>query len=342
MERNNYKMERNNYEQMTVSSLKNLPRERGKTRYSRLNKSELIKKLREPTSPREPTREELREWFKRLKVRGYSKLNKAELMKQLENPRPLEYTTALLRQQARERGIRGYYNLSKNELLQRLRTPGEQILDQDIDARMANVPFLTPTSYVPPQATPTPSPSNAVEDLIDYLNNVKEIPKSVSPKLKKLREKIDSIYTRLNSLKVVESDSALKEFAKVYSIDSIEGYDTQSFLQDARQNITSVLMNNRRTKVKMVLRCNMERMGNSEMVIQSFAFHSGIEVNLDGTDQEDLYDTMVEKITENIAMFQSKGSGWRLNSIIRLELYTVRYKPLKGKIYIPLPEDLVY
>ena len=40
---NNYKMERNNYEQMTVSSLKNLARERGvKTRYSRLKKSELI------------------------------------------------------------------------------------------------------------------------------------------------------------------------------------------------------------------------------------------------------------------------------------------------------------
>ena len=37
-------MEYNNYEQMTVSSLKNLARERGKTRYSRLNKSELIKK----------------------------------------------------------------------------------------------------------------------------------------------------------------------------------------------------------------------------------------------------------------------------------------------------------
>ena len=37
-------MERNNYEQMTVTSLKNLAREMGKTRYSGLRKSELIKK----------------------------------------------------------------------------------------------------------------------------------------------------------------------------------------------------------------------------------------------------------------------------------------------------------
>ena len=87
---------------------------------------------------------------------------------------------------AKERGIPGYYSLPKNELLQRLRTPGEQILDRNIDARIANIPFLTPTSYAPPQATPTPSPpSIVVEDLINFLENVKEIPKNVSPKLKK-------------------------------------------------------------------------------------------------------------------------------------------------------------
>ena len=96
---------------MTVSSLKNLAREREKTRYSRLNKSEPIKKLREPTPPREPTRDELR-------------------------------------QLVRERGIQGYSRLNKNKLLQRLRAPGDQILDWGIDARMANIPFLTPTSYV--------------------------------------------------------------------------------------------------------------------------------------------------------------------------------------------------
>ena len=41
------KMERNNYERMTVPELKNLARERGLTRYSRLRKSELIGRLRE-------------------------------------------------------------------------------------------------------------------------------------------------------------------------------------------------------------------------------------------------------------------------------------------------------
>ena len=177
MEHNN-----NNYEQMTVLSLTNPARERGKRRYSRLNKSELIRKLNEPTPTRELTREELR-------------------------------------QLARERGFRGYSRLNKSELVQRLRAPGDQILDQGIDARMTNVPFLTPTPYVPPRATPgpalAPSPSsNAVEDLIDYLNNAKEIPKSISRKLKMLLEEIDSIYELMKLFEVKECNSALKILLK--------------------------------------------------------------------------------------------------------------------------------
>ena len=106
---------------------------------------------------------------------------------------------------------------------------------------MANVPFLTPTPYTPTQATPTRSPSsNAVEKLIDYLdNNVREIPKSISYrsaselrrllKLKKLKKEIDNIYEQMKIFEVKESNSALRNFAKVYTIDGTLGYDAKSF-----------------------------------------------------------------------------------------------------------------
>ena len=85
----------------------------------------------------------------------------------------------------------------------------------------------------------------------------------------------------------------------------------------------------------------MER-GNTpeEMVIKPADFHSGIEINLDGTDEKDLYDTMSERILENIATFKNESSPWRLRSIIRLALHTVRYKPVRGETYIPLPKEL--
>ena len=77
-----------------------------------------------------------------------------------------------------------------------------------------------------------------------------------------------------------------------------------------------------------------------ETVIKPADFHSDIEVNLDGTDEKELYDTMVERIIEKMATFQSMGSGWRLYSIIQLELHTVRYNPLRGETWIPLPKEV--
>ena len=287
-----------NYKRMNVLTLKNLARERG--------------------------------------LRGYSTLRKAELIEQLIKPPPPEYTRAQLIQLARERGLRGYSRLRKSQLLQRLGGSRDQILDQEIDARMVNVPFLTPTQYTPPQATPAPTPApslNAVEDLINYLDNVREIPKSVSPRVKKLQEEIKSIYNRMILFEVRESKYALRKFAKAYTINGIEGYDARSFLQNARQNITNVLRNNRKTKVKLIFKCYMEKTSIlGEQIIRPADFHSDIEVNLDGTDEDELYVTMVERVLENMYEFQRReGSPWRLYSIIKLELHTVSYKPLRGK-----------
>ena len=151
---------------------------------------------------------------------------------------------------------------------------------------------------------------------------------------------LERIILRDNRSKL-ESNSALINFARVYTINGIEGYDARSFLQDASQNITNVLRNNRRTKVKLILKCIMEK-GNipEKMVIKPADFHSDIEINLDGTDEKDLYVTMTERILETMATFQNEGSPWKLRGIIQLELHTVRYKPLRGETYIPLPKEL--
>ena len=128
-----------NYKRMKIPTLKNLARERGLRGYSRLKKSELIKKLREPILPRDLTR------------------------------------TQLI-QLARERGLTRYHSLRKAELIQRLGEHGSTILDRGIGARMANVPILIPTPYTPPPTptlyTPPPRPtlrptpsSKAVKDL---------------------------------------------------------------------------------------------------------------------------------------------------------------------------------
>ena len=168
---------------------------------------------------------------------------------------------------ARETGLRRYSRLTKSELLRKLVGNEEQILDRENDAGMANVPFLTPTPYTPPQATPSSSSSsssNDVKDLIDYLNKKTRRPKNLSHrsvtelKLKKLLKEIDDINKRNKNFEVKETDSALKKFAKVYTIDGEVGFDPQSFLDGARENMVRALRDNRNTKVKLFLICYMD------------------------------------------------------------------------------------
>ena len=259
-------MERNNYERMTLPGLKNLARERGLTRYSRLRKSELIRRLRE-----------------------------------------------------------------------------QPILEWDNDATMTTVPFLTPTPYTPPPSTTTPSPpSNTIKDLIKYLDNVKEIPKSVSPNLRKLKKKIDKIYRRKRIFEVIESDSALRNFANVYTIDGKDGFDPQSFMDGARENMIGLLRNKRNTKVKLILKCYM--ISERDNLIRDFPFHSEIEINVEGTDENEIYITMTDTILERIANLingsSGGGSGWIFYKIIKLELHTASYRPLRGNTWLPLPKEL--
>ena len=259
-------MERNNYEQLTLPGLKNLARERGLTRYSRLRKSELIRRLRE-----------------------------------------------------------------------------QPILEWDNDTTMTTVPFLTPTPYTPPPSTTTPTPpSNTIKDLIKYLDNVKEIPKSVSPNLRKLKKKIDDIYKRKRIFEVIESDSALRNFANVYTIDGKDGFDPQSFMDGARENMIGLLRNNRNTKVKLILKCYM--ISERDNLIKDFPFHSEIEINVEGTDENEIYTTMTDTILERIANLingsSGGGSGWIFYKIIKLELHTAGYIPLRGNIWLPLPKEL--
>ena len=305
------------YNRTKIPTLKNLARERGLHGYPRLKKSEFIKKLREPIQLRDHTR------------------------------------TQLI-QLAREKGLTRYHGLKKAELIQRLKERGSTILDMDIEARMANVPILTPTPYTPPptptptlytppQTTLRPTPSSkAVKDLLDYLGNVKEITKSVSPRLNKLQEQIKSIFEEMIPFEVKQTDSALQKFARVYTVDAMGIFDPRSFMDGARENLTEILRNNRNTKVKLILKIFM--IHEKENITKEFAFHSNIEVNLEGTGEDDIYIIMMDRILEKISRFingdGNGGTGWAVFNVIKLELHTVSYKPLRGGIWLPLPEEL--
>ena len=103
-----------------------------------------------------------------------------------------------------------------------------------------------------------------------------------------------------------------------------------------------MLTKNRRVKVYCVLACLMERadMKTGEQITVEAHFSSKNAINLDSTDVIVLYSNSVEKMMESKANYQSRGSNWRFKSVVKMDLNTISYKPLKGKSSIPLPSFL--
>jgi len=76
--------------------------------------------------------------------------------------------------------------------------------------------------------------------------------------------------------------------------------------------------------------------GKTELLIT--AFSSCIETILEYTNINEIYNVMVEKIKENLASFNAKGSNWIFKSIVKMEINISKYQPLKGSSYIDLPK----
>ena len=69
-------------------------------------------------------------------------------------------------------------------------------------------------------------------------------------------------------------------------------------------------------------------------------FNSTTRTILNELEIRDFYDQAVEEILNRIAKWISKGSGWVIERILNFYLNIVSYVPLKGRSYLPLPEEL--
>ena len=111
---------------------------------------------------------------------------------------------------------------------------------------------------------------------------------------------------------------------------------------NSKQPITNLMINSRQTKVKLILSCMMEKVDlkSGEVITKEAAFHSKTEVNLESTDCNELFSKMTETVLESLAKFQRQGSNQRFHPVLSLDLHTVKYVPLGGFSYIPLPKFL--
>ena len=164
-------------------------------------------------------------------------------------------------------------------------------------------------------------------------DRLKKLSKQLEKKEKKAKEEQDRIFTPIREA------SAFRNYTNQYVIyNTIFNYGATEFLTDAKPAITNIFNSNRNIKTILylyVLMTQGERM-------EEFAFHSkGLKLILMETDENEIYDEMVEEIEEEMQKaIAAVGSGWRFKKVIKLVLHTTRWEPLYGSSYMPLDSYL--
>ena len=109
--------------------------------------------------------------------------------------------------------------------------------------------------------------------------------------LKGFKEKAEEKKEELRKLhekEIVETASALKKFARQFTVEGGHGFDPKLFFNVAKRSLLRILRENRQQKVKLILKCLMKKIDlkTGEETKVEAAFHSETEINLSGTNEK--------------------------------------------------------
>ena len=113
-------------------------------------------------------------------------------------------------------------------------------------------------------------------------------------------------------------------------------------MQIARRDILKLMRENRQTRVRMILTCEMTRkelFSESTQILNSY-FNSETVENLEGTDESVIYDRSIQTIEERIQNLNQRGSNWRFQRVLSLDIHFTDFQPLRGSTFLPLPSKI--
>ena len=113
-------------------------------------------------------------------------------------------------------------------------------------------------------------------------------------------------------------------------------------MQRAKPLVLRLMRENRQTTINLILNCEMVRRhlisGNTKTIIAHFRTRTA--VNFEGNDDADELRIFLETMEEGIFNFNQRGSNWRFQRVVDLEINLAEYDSTGGSSYIPLPKQL--
>ena len=261
-------------------------------------------------------------------------------------------TLSELQSFARSTGLKGWSRFKKDDLIDFLvenlwkKGSGKPKMKKQNPLmkknKKINAPFLIPEKRkILPRVVPRAIKENImhVVDWADWLESVEdeEIRKRSTPAVEKLKKQIAELWEE--KLVVEKGKSAFGKFARQFIIRGDDSLSPQEFFRKARGEIKLLLRQNPQTKVQCILNVEMiqNRIGEDDVTSDPF-FRSGQKENL-GNNFE-IAEEMIQEMIEAMENYNKRGSNWIFKRVIRLDVNFVRWKPLGGSAWIPLPEKL--
>ena len=226
---------------------------------------------------------------------------------------------------------------------------------------------LKPTKYKPPQPAEKPVPKPRVlskrPSVPVPLPRSSPYPKPIAEKVKELIDEITPYYRpeairkfdqelrdkKNLRVKVTEKDRALSNHVKSFEVAIIERGDPVKQLyyttNDVARELEDLLSRERGLKAYVTLKISMKKKklneDSEEYFIYKEPYFSCKAFTIMNTDEIiDALDQAAEEINNKIATWLSEGSGWTIEEILQHYVNIVKYVPLRGNSYIPLPKEL--
>ena len=250
-----------------------------------------------------------------------------------------------LKAEAKRLGLRGYSHMRKPQLISLIAGSRSPILDE-INPEI-NSEILKPTKYVAPQKEEEQKIKSEIRELEEMLGLrrrriIPEI-KVWTPEEENLHRKIRKIKEiNRRRLRITETVSALRGFERQFRIEGIPDHGPREVMQIARRDIQNLMRENRQTRVRMILNCEMTReelFSESTQIVNSFFYSETVE-NLEASNQSVIYDNFIQTIEERIQNFNQRGSNWRFQRVLSLDVHFTDFIPLRESTFLPLPKKI--
>ena len=143
---------------------------------------------------------------------------------------------------------------------------------------------------------------------------------------------------------VHEVEAPLEGFLRTFRIDGIRGMDQQTFVNHVRARVVAFFARRQMPfQVQLIFACRYTRGANveeGEREEEIPNFNSEVERVMEDTDLDELYDKMMRECLEKMDKFQKKGSGWRFEEVVSININVDPFNPMRAGSYFTLPRKL--